>query len=1159
MTKQIIFVDSGIQDYQTLIQDAGGVQIVILNKNSHAIEQITTALANQSDIKSIHIVSHGTPGSLNFCSETLNNNNLPQLGNEIQQWGKALAKNADILLYGCEVAATEIGLQFIQNLHQLTGANIAASKNKTGNQALGGDWELEVKLGEIETQSLNVPNYSYTLAPTGAADNKALLVSATPTTTQIDVLANDTGTGRLSVQSIVTAPTNGTAIINDWIYVGGDFRNIGGTRRNRIARLNSDGTVDPTFDPNVNNTIFVGSEAVLSIVLDSSGNPYISGSFQNIGTIPRNGVAKLNPVTGAADPIFNPDTNVFNVSFSEIVLDSSGKPYVGGNFNGGFSAPRKHIIKLNPTTGAVDDTFFPDPDGFGIYAIAIDSNGNPILGGNFTNIGGQARNNIAKVNPATGAADATFNPNADGPVNDLILDSIGNLYVGGDFDNIGGQARSRIAKLNPTTGAVDATFNVNVTGLSVNAIALDSNDNLYVAGLFNNIGGQARSRIAKLNPTTGAADATFNANVIGNGFFTSVNAIAIDSNGNPILGGTFNSIGGQPRNNIAKVNPITGAADATFNPNADSFISAITLDKGRNLLYTPNANFNGLDTFTYTAKDSTGNSTPITLSVLVNNSPVLDNSGTPSFDTINQGDTTNTGTLISTIINSNASISDPNPLAKQGIAITGLDTTNGSWQYTTDGTTWNNFTATATSARLLASDANTRIRFVPNATYNGTITNAILFKAWDQITGINGGTANVTTDLATNGASSVFSTANETINITVNPAPTITSVTPVANGSYKVGQNLDFTVTFNQPVTITQGTGSVVLPITLDTGGTVNATLVGTGASNTTQTFRYKVASGNLDTDGIAVGTALTLSGGATIKNAAAANASLALNGLGATSGILVDGVPPTVSSITSTTANGTYGVGQLIPITVQFSEPVNVTGIPQLTLATGGAGTPLNYVSGSGSNTLTFNYTVAAGNTSPDLDYLSIGAIALNGGTIKDAATNDATLTLPAPGATNSLGAAKAIVIDTLVPTVTINQATAQTDPTATLPVNFTVTFSEAVTGFNPAAINLSTSTTGGTLTPTITGSGSVYNVAVSGMTGSGNVIASINANAVTNSVGKILPVPVPIILLPTTPQLRELVLSTASIQTPPMPELSTTKCNSLKMLPELTAAILA
>lgn len=206
MTKQIIFVDCAVQDYQTLIQDTNGAQVVILNENSPAIEQITTALANHSDIKSIHILSHGTPGSLNLGSETLNNQNLPLFSNEIQQWVKALAKNADILLYGCEVAATEIGLQFIQNLHQLTGANIAASKHKTGNQALGGDWELEVKLGEIETQSLNVPNYSYTLAPTGAADNKALLVSGAPTSTQIDVLANDIGTGRLNVQSIATPP-----------------------------------------------------------------------------------------------------------------------------------------------------------------------------------------------------------------------------------------------------------------------------------------------------------------------------------------------------------------------------------------------------------------------------------------------------------------------------------------------------------------------------------------------------------------------------------------------------------------------------------------------------------------------------------------------------------------------------------------------------------------------------------------------------------------------------------------------------------------------------------------------------------------------------------------------------------------------------------------
>src|SRR4028119_412910 len=170
MTKQIIFVDSAVQDYQTLIESADTAQVFILNKNLSGVEQITNTLALQRDIEAIHILSHGSPGTLHLGSETLSNQNLPQLGNQIKQWGKALTKNADILLYGCNVAAKETGLQFIQKLHQLTGANIAASNNKTGNQALGGDWELFVKIGQISTPlaltSAAMASYQNILGPT---------------------------------------------------------------------------------------------------------------------------------------------------------------------------------------------------------------------------------------------------------------------------------------------------------------------------------------------------------------------------------------------------------------------------------------------------------------------------------------------------------------------------------------------------------------------------------------------------------------------------------------------------------------------------------------------------------------------------------------------------------------------------------------------------------------------------------------------------------------------------------------------------------------------------------------------------------------------------------------------------------------------------------
>ncbi|WP_199247781.1 FG-GAP repeat protein [[Phormidium] sp. ETS-05] len=153
-----------------------------------------------------------------------------------------------------------------------------------------------------------------------------------------------------------------------------------------------------------------------------------------------------------------------------------------------------------------------------------------------------------------------------------------------------------------------------------------------------------------------------------------------------------------------------------------------------------------------------------------------------------------------------------------------------------------------------------------------------------------------------------------------------------------------------------------------------------------------------------------------------------------------------TVTAVTATTADGSYKAGDTIAITVTFSRTRQRHWHPTLTLNTGANAT---YSSGSGTDTLTFNYTVAPGDETADLDYSSTTALALSGGTIRNTGnTTDATLTLPTPGAANSLGANKNIIIDGIAPTVTIEQAGGQTDPAPTSPINFTVTFSEAVTG---------------------------------------------------------------------------------------------------------------
>jgi hypothetical protein len=124
---------------------------------------------------------------------------------------------------------------------------------------------------------------------------------------------------------------------------------------------------------------------------------------------------------------------------------------------------------------------------------------------------------------------------------------------------------------------------------------------------------------------------------------------------------------------------------------------------------------------------------------------------------------------------------------------------------------------------------------------------------------------------------------------------------------------------------------------------------------------------------------------------------------------------PAVVTSVSSTTANGTYGTGAGITVTVAFNKPVNVTGNPILALNSGGTAT---YTSES-ANTLSFSYVVAAGQNTPALDAASTNALTMNGGTIQDSTNTAANLTLPAPGLSGSLSANKSIAIDTTAPTV--------------------------------------------------------------------------------------------------------------------------------------------
>jgi len=157
----------------------------------------------------------------------------------------------------------------------------------------------------------------------------------------------------------------------------------------------------------------------------------------------------------------------------------------------------------------------------------------------------------------------------------------------------------------------------------------------------------------------------------------------------------------------------------------------------------------------------------------------------------------------------------------------------------------------------------------------------------------------------------------------------------------------------------------------------------------------------------------------------------------------------PMVSSISSATAAGSYKVGDTISIQLTFSEAVNVSGTPQLTLETGAVDRIAEFASGNGSNVLLFNYTVQAGDTSSDLDYLSTTALVLNGGSITAVAGGtSAVLTLPAPGSLQSLAGSSAIIIDTTAPTNTIGSLLLSADTGASSTDFITSATAQSISG---------------------------------------------------------------------------------------------------------------
>ncbi len=329
--------------------------------------------------------------------------------------------------------------------------------------------------------------------------------------------------------------------------VGGNFYSYNGTRRNRIARLNTDGSLDTSFDPG--SDFYSGFNSVpQAIVIQEDGKIVVGGNFITYNQTLQNRIVRLNP-DGSVDESFATGTG-FSGSVTAIALQPDGKIIVAGVFASYNGISRNRIARLN-SDGTLDESFNPETGVYGaVQAIWLQSDGKMVVGGSFSYYNGVARNGIARLH-TDGSLDTSFNPGQgfNYEVTSVALQADGKVVAGGYFTFFNGTPRSRIARLN-TDGSLDTSF-APEAGFNNNVLTveLQKDDEIVVGGLFTNYNGTECNRIARLTHD-GLLDTSFNT---GAGFNSSVAVVAVQAGGELVVGGHFTSYNESPRFRITSL------------------------------------------------------------------------------------------------------------------------------------------------------------------------------------------------------------------------------------------------------------------------------------------------------------------------------------------------------------------------------------------------------------------------------------------------------------------------------------------------------------------------------------------------------------------------------------------------------------------------------
>ncbi|GEM_PF-1193064 len=347
---------------------------------------------------------------------------------------------------------------------------------------------------------------------------------------------------------------------DDRILLGGSFNNFNGSRR--LTKLAHDGTADISF-----NTGTGADFDILRVVTQSDGKILIGGRFTSFNGVPCSHLARLNS-DGTMDSTFNSGGMGADDDVYDIAVQSNGMILIGGLFTAYNGMACGHIARLN-SDGSPDSTFNTGHLGAAgagsfIDAIALTDDGGMLIGGRFITYNGMACGSIARLK-SDGTPEISFNTGNEGFNNDvhsLAVTDEGKILAGGAFTSCNGSICSYIARLE-SDGMLDTSFNKGGAGADniVTAMVLSNDGMIVISGTFTSYNGVSCGRITRLN-RDGTLDITFNSGNVGAD--STIACIALQSNGGILIGGNFTSYNGLACGNVARLDG-GGKFDNSFN------------------------------------------------------------------------------------------------------------------------------------------------------------------------------------------------------------------------------------------------------------------------------------------------------------------------------------------------------------------------------------------------------------------------------------------------------------------------------------------------------------------------------------------------------------------------------------------------------------------